>query len=57
MSFANYLTQSSAAEKEMAEAHEQLIKQGWKWDGFDGYTSPDLKETLSEFPLAVPKIG
>ena len=60
MNFANYLAQSSAAEKEMAEAHERLIKQGWKWDGFDGYVSPDIEDNFLEtgkFPLIIPLVG
>ena len=23
-------------------AHERLIAAGWRWDGFDGYTAPDV---------------
>ena len=36
----NFLIQMSNAEKFMSDEHERLIKEGFIWDGMDGYTAP-----------------
>ena len=33
----NYLKQMAAAEEIAFKTHKQLLADGWKWDGMDGY--------------------
>lgn len=47
MPMGQVMLQSEAAMKAMKATHEQLIAEGWVWDGQDGYSAPPGLEPMT----------